>query len=361
MAVITILATLVLPVVTKSIGQGETTKCVTQMRQIGQAYAAYVAALDQWMPCAGNLAFQHDYGPTNWTVPAPPYDNSAFPNNALFESPWFRANWSGSTSFQYWYQAMQPYMNPTANAEYARKSYYEREQKEMDPADMQAMREEQGRLLGIASCPSKRNSPIGYGYNYTAPYGNSACYPNASFNYKWIRDNNDTVGRPTPIDSMGYMTPIPILWYELYVHFGAISEPSNQISFCDTGFVNSATFLNLDPRAWIEITDISDPNNTNSQGYVRFPLIKRYWPNNAANNNKGRFSRAYEVRPWRPVPRHGGRTVCLFFDGSVKALPISDVVSPTYQWGDPPCLYDNRAPHRPPVSPLRWITTPMTP
>ena len=340
MAVIVILASLALPTLIGAISKTEGTKCLAQMRQIGLGYINYLKDYDFWMPCAGSrgdVMFDNQLGTDTY--------------KPTYELPWFRPSWAESAGFLYWFETFQPYLNPSATPAAAiaalqdpnNKDY----EKNFNPSDPQPkLRVEQARLMGILSCPSKSGTPICYGYNYTAPFGNTYCYPNNRDKFKWYRNAGDSAtdsnGSWTPIDYNGLNVPIPILWFEQYVHSSAISSPSTQIAWVDTGQTNSATMALTDSRRWIET-----PTN-NDFGYVRFPLMSGYWPPTSAVAQYGAQNYA-----WRPIGRHGGKASCLNFDGSARSLPILDICSPKVQWGGPDCLFDNKPPTKPPISPLR--------
>ncbi|MFW6162110.1 MAG: hypothetical protein ACODAJ_05030, partial [Planctomycetota bacterium] len=112
----------------------------------------------------------------------------------------------------------------------------------------------------------------------------------------------------------------------------SLTTPSEQIAFCDTGYVNNDADLTTSPEDWTE--------NSSSviKGYVRFPLFDRY---------KETVYKSHS--PWRPVPRHRGKTSCVMFDGSARTIPIAEIVN--YEWGDEKCLFDNKPPHPPPCPP----------
>jgi type II secretory pathway pseudopilin PulG len=323
--------------------QRKATRCVSQLQRIGLAYQNYLKDYDFWMPCGGNkgsemydrtLSGEQSYKPT-------------------YELPWFRPAYTETADFPYWYEALQPCLDPSATAAAATKSFNDRMDGMIPPGPhlsaakpQPALRVEQARLMRLLACPANPDAPVGYGYHYTAPFGNSYCYPNNRDKFKWYRNAGDSAtdsnGSWTPIDYNGLNVPIPILWFEQYVHSSAISSPSTQIAWVDTGQTNSATMALTDSRRWIET-----PTN-NDFGYVRFPLMSGYWPPTSAVAQYGAQNYA-----WRPIGRHGGKASCLNFDGSARSLPILDICSPKVQWGDPDCLFDNKPPTKPPISPLR--------
>jgi len=309
----------------------DSARCLDQLRTIGFGYLSYLKDYNFWMPCAGNK-------------PTEMYDRAldgASGYEPTYELPWFRSLPAQSAGFPYWYEALQRYIDPSATVAAARKSYKDRTGKDIDPANPQpALRVEQARLMRVLACPGKPNAPVGYGYHYTAPFGNSFCYPNARDKFTWYERPQDAASNTNPYDHpvhySGDTLPIPILWYEQYIHSSTLTRPSGQVILCDTGLSTPETRDLADSRLWRETED------NNDEGYVRFPLMKGYWP----PYNK---VPAYRSRPWRPMPRHGGKAACLFPDGSARTIPIQDLCSPGIQWGDPGCLFDNRTPNRPPV------------
>ena len=353
--VILLLASLAIALSVSLRGPDKATRCLAQLHQVGFGYLRYLSDYDSWMPCGGNketemfdrtLSGERGYHPT-------------------YEFPWFRPAWAETPGFPYWYEALQPYLDASATATAARKSYKDRTGKDIgpiNPADVQpamrhwtgtgvdpanpqpALRVEQARLMGILACPAKPDAPVGYGYHYTAPFGNTYCYPNNRDTFRWYlsaadqRNNTNAYDHPVQYD--GKTVPIPILWYAQYLHSSILTKRSDQVILCDTGLSTPETRDLRDSRLWRETPD------NNDEGYVRFPLMKGYWP----PDNKVPF---YRLKPWRPVPRHGGKTACLFFDGGARPIPIEKLCSPDIQWGDPGCLFDNKPPNRPPISPLR--------
>jgi len=357
MAVIIILASLALPALIRAFGAGETTKCLTQIRQVGFGYLNYLKDYDYWMPCAGNQGDE-------MLKSAAGGGKEAY--EPTYELPWFRPAWTQARGFLYWYEAFQPYINSAANRPAAITSYKARvaaltpagKLYEDNPIDEQysLVRAEMARLMGVLRCPGKRDaaptinsdgfsvlrdSPVGYGYNYTAPFGNTACYPNNRDDFKWYQKDMVTFST-TPINYAGLKVPVPILWYGQYVHSSTLTSPSTQVGFCDTGKVRPDISAE-DARGWYE------ESQNCGWGYVRFPLMASYWDGVTVGqyNNKD-YS-------WRPIGRHAGKVSSLFFDGAARVVPIRDLCSPGIQWGDPPCLFDNRPPNRPPISPLRSL------
>jgi hypothetical protein len=148
---------------------------------------------------------------------------------------------------------------------------------------------------------------------------------------------------------------VPLLWYGESVHNSAISVPSAQIVVCDTGLVTNDTNLDVDPTDWVE------NNTSNYFGFVRFPMTSYYTAENFYKQPGLRLGIGgvyYYYGSWRPVPRHGEKTVCVMFDGSAKATHIRDIVG--HQWFDNQCLYDNVPPHKPPVPPKPHLRPGLT-
>jgi len=162
-------------------------------------------------------------------------------------------------------------------------------------------------LCMLYSCYAKKQATIGYGYNYTAPYGVDAIY----------KEKPDLA---KPWDKPG---PVPVLWYGQSVPFSVIKEPSKQIAVCDAGLVTNDAELKTLPEKWEES---KAPNVT---GYVRFPLCEA-----TKQSAKYRSDKA-----WRVVGRHNKRAACLYFDGRAMPHNIRDIVD--YPWGDRRCLFDN--------------------
>jgi len=317
--------------------QRKATRCVSQLQRIGLAYQNYLKDYDFWMPCGGNkgsemydrtLSGEQSYKPT-------------------YELPWFRPAYTETADFPYWYEALQPCLDPSATAAAATKSFNDRMDGMIPPGPhlsaakpQPALRVEQARLMRLLACPANPDAPVGYGYHYTAPLGNSYCYPNARDKFKWYRNYQDaqsgTNAYDHPVHYSGGTLPIPILWYEQYIHSSVLTKKSSQALVCDTGLSTPETRDLTDSGLWRETGD------SNDEGYVRFPLMRGYWP----PYNK---VPAYRAKPWRPMPRHGGKTACVFPDGSARTIPIHDLCNPDIQWGDPGCLFDNKPTTRPPV------------
>ena len=320
-AVIAILAALLMPAILMGMRAAQTSACISQLRQIASVSVSYSKDWDQWMVTGGNKDGVH------------PKDN------LNQEKPW-DYNWSYQWPAPYWHESLQPYINSGASAANAVDSYKARTGTTLSltsSGHRDLIRLEQARLCEIYACPAKKQSIIGYGYNYVAPFGNAACYPNDKCpDFIWYK------GSATPVDYPIYAetsarAPIPILWYNFNVHNSALTVPSAQIAFCDTGQVTNDTNLDTDPDDWTE------NNTTNFYGFVRFPLHDTYTSTTHYKSSSVNYG------SWRPVPRHGGRTACVMFDGSAKTIPVRDIVR--YKWLDDDCLYDNMPPHKPPVPP----------
>jgi hypothetical protein len=261
---------------------------------------------------------------------------------------------------------------------------------------------EVARMCMLYRCPAKKQSVIGYGYNYAAPFGESILYPNenypsnvigidfetksASFRKNFVAHgfawpyfkpgqspwnvNDGPCYKPFSCYQRGEPAPIPILWYGQSAHFGVLTSPSEQIAVCDTGLVindpvvfeyNSSTGSydeegHHDPPDWQEHT--SGLAAVNWAGYTRYPISRVYTHGTPTRKlYRARYcdhttdpdgnKETQRNAAWRPVPRHNGKTCSLFFDGSVSALDIGKIVS--HQWGERGCLFDNMPPHRPPA------------
>jgi len=310
-AIIAILASLLMPAILNAISSGQTSACMTNLRQIAQAWTNYSKDYGGWMVSGGNRSGQH-------------------PGDANQERPW-HVTWNKSSLFPYWYESLQPYINGAARDALARKSLVDHGN--ASPSRDQ-VRAEIARLCGIYTCPVKNQTIIGYGYHYNAPFGNSACYPNRLCpNFRWPCGKGDALRDHPVFHYPGGAAPPPIPWYAPNVSSSAITTPSNQIVVCDTGWVTNDSDATRDPVEWKEHA------KSNSTGYVRFPLHDTY-------TKTSHYRTKY---PWRPVPRHRDKTASVMFDASARAIPIRDIIN--HPWGDPKCLFDNRPPYRPAVGP----------
>jgi len=352
--IIAILAALVAPALIKAMGGTQLTSCIGQLRQIGQAHVAYMKDFDFWMVSCGAKPWETERSnPRFIEMPMDYYSAKELDEKSL-----------------YWYEALAPYINAAATRENAIRRYCQREDKPPSFFDVASYaffyKREIADMCMLYSCPAKKQSAIGYGYNYAAPFGESIVYPVPEEyrrdypleDFSWVAGNGRTYPFPIFADGPSEPAPIPILWYGQSVRFGVITNPSGQIAVCDTGLViNDNQFSGFRPATeWIEASQ--GISAVNYEGYVRFPLNdiytsyasgptdykKRYHNIDDAYNNLELPSDLNYS--WRPVPRHNGRTACLFFDGNVQPINIMDIVS--FDWGNRSCLFDNRPSRKPP-------------
>ncbi len=352
-AIIAILASLVAPALIKAIGGTDLTNCVAQLRQLGQAHVSYMKDFDFWMVSCGA---RPGVGITRFIEP--PMD--------------YKLAQGLSESTPYWYEALAPYINAAATRENAIYRYCQRTG--TDPKVFQfpwmasLYKREIAEMCMLYRCPAKKQSPIGYGYNYAAPFGESIIYPVPREyrhdypveEFSWVAGNARTYPFPIFADGPNQPAPIPILWYAQSVRFGVISDPAGQIAVCDTGLIiNDDQASGYHPASeWIEATE--GHAAINDDGYTRFPLNEMYTKGVGSFMGYKQRYEGHNPDPsqgdplfnlsWRPAPRHNGRTACLFFDGSVRAVDIMEIVS--YDWGHRSCLFDNRPPRRPPCPKL---------
>jgi len=352
-AIIAILAALVAPAVIRALGGTQLTSCIQQLRQIGQAHVAYMKDFDFWMVSCGAKSSE------TWTNPS------------FIEMP---MNYDAARELDekapFWYEALAPYINAMATRENAIHRYCQREDQSPSffnvPTYAFFYKREIADMCMLYRCPAKKQSAIGYGYNYAAPFGESIVYPvprqyrhdYPPEEFSWVAGNARTYTFPIFADGPNQPAPIPILWYGQSVRFGVITNPSGQIAVCDTGLViNDNPFSGFRPATeWIEASE--GHSAVNDDGYVRFPLNETYTSHGSYKDNYYKYDPNYNNLPlpsgmnrsWRPVPRHNGRTACLFFDGNVQPLNIMDIVS--FDWGNRSCLFDNRPPRRPPCPKL---------
>ena len=385
--IITILASLMFPVLVKALSQGDVVNCVQNLRQMGQVSVAYYKDFDFWMITCG-------------------YDKlSEFLENRPFAEPPVdikMMNGLPDDDVPFWYEAMAGYINPAANRRNAKISYEKRTGQILNPADKtttaRKIREEVARMCMLYTCPSKKQSPLGYGYNYCAPFGESIIYPRARYladyhtngppanpsacpkdiefagEFCWpaavaqADSNNDNFTANMvnyPCYPGGQPAPVQILWYAQSVHFGAITNPGGQIAICDTGLITNDPVLDSDlqptgeraasAKEWLE--HVSGRSAIHDKGYTRFPICDWYYKDTSKYRAWKFNYEAHTYDPygeelsefnlsWRPIPRHNGKVVSLFFDGNVKAVDIMDIVGA--EWGDRRCLFDNRPARRPP-------------
>ncbi len=370
-AIITILAALVAPALIKALGGSELTSCIGQLRQIGQAHVSYMKDFDFWMVSCGA---RPGAGITRFIEPPMDLDSAAQLSEAT----------------PYWYEALAPYINPAATRENAIHRYCERTGTDprvfQFPGMASLYKREIADMCMLFRCPAKKQSPLGYGYNYAAPFGESIIYPVPKpyrrdyplEEFRWAKlasINAQPEYFPYPVFADGQPAPIPILWYGQSVRFGVITNPAGQIAVCDTGLIiNDDQMSGYHPASeWVEASE--GHAAINDDGYTRFPLNEMY--TRGVGSFMG-YKQRYEGHnpdpsqgdplfnlSWRPVPRHNGRTACLFFDGNVQAINIMDIVS--YEWGHRSCLFDNRPPRRPPCpkifspypGPAPWGSNPL--
>jgi prepilin-type N-terminal cleavage/methylation domain-containing protein len=356
MAVISILASLLMPAILRSMTHAKTVECIGHLRQIGQGFAQYTSHWESWLICAGNSATEHDRI-------AP-----------ILEDAWITP-WVYRADFPYWYESLTDFVSPGLTPEFLAKKYEEYfdsewptlsdSEVEQDVGDwgteddvgteqpppevptvsaatstlVKSMRFIRAKATPVFACPEFQESVIGYGYNYVAPFGNPSCYGKYGLvkHFRWKTRTKGTFNYPVRYYD-GKMWMIPLLWFGRSAHFGVLATPSQQILVCDTGFVVNAykdRYLTVPrhPSEWLEIL------TEYTEAYVRFPL------SDATINGA-----QYRVKRYRPMPRHGGRVACVMFDGSCQALPVMDVIGA--QWGDVNCWFDNIPSTKPPVSPL---------
>jgi len=391
--IITILTTLMVPILLIAIDQSHRAACIGHLRQVGQAFVGYYKDYDQWMVCCGN-----EEGQLTNRVPfiEPPVDLAAA-SAIVGDGP-------------FWYGLLAPYVNPAATVANAIASYRRRTGSTVDPTGY-ALHDELARLCMLYQCPSKKQSHIGYGYNYCAPFGESRIYPRLEFpdeypqdcylseipplvgddalraafvpkEFCWPYSKGNQWLRPAwyrnfPCYQGGEPAPVPILWYSQSAHFSVITGPARQIAVCDTGLVINdpdPAGVRHPPSEWLEHS--SGQAAVNWTGYVRFPICQDYV------SRIGPFSLIYPFgspkptpyyewytddpdgvvngamnRAWRPVPRHNSKTCCLFFDGSVATPDVERIVS--YEWGERECLFDNTPSQKPPAA--KWPEPPGNP
>jgi len=285
-------------------GDNRGPRCMGNLCQIARSSITYCKDYDLWLPCGGNGAGEHD------------------------ESPMFPAA-TVDVATPAWYEAMQAYLAPGAELAKWRAETALQKGREPTRGELAGYLAE---LSSVLTCPCKRQAGIGYGYNYTAPYGASAVYPYEGSPWTW--EDKDGRGYRYPVDAAGKRSPVPILWYGQHVRTDALSMPPGQVAFCDTGRITNDADLSTPPEEWEE------DGTSNVTGYVRFPLCDSY-----VRSEKYRKTKA-----WRPVARHGHRrdkVGAAMFDGSAQMIQIGKLVGP--RWGDPKCMFDNEPPHRPPA------------
>jgi prepilin-type N-terminal cleavage/methylation domain-containing protein len=365
--VITILASITLPMVLKTFDIGQTTRCVSNIAQISRCSIAYSKDYGMLLVCGGNRDGEHD-----WNYSGP----NRVDAGPVYDGPWdLRRN--TDVKYPFWYEALQPYTSPGSSLTAASASYKKRTGVTISPAtpnatDRDKLRDELANLVGLYRCPGKRQANQGYGYNYAAVFGVSGIFQwdtssdtgngNPYFLHLQWRTQNVNTGiletRPAPVmrfhddANQRVQQAIHVLWYAQNIAGSALMSPSRTIAFCDAGWVTNDTDpVNnpTAPRDWTEYTDVNVnylTKTTNVTGYVRFPLDVGI--NNQAYINGAKYKSG---KPWRPVPRHKGRTVIGNFDGSGARVPIENITS--FPYGDPKCLYGNTFKKEPPLSPYQ--------
>jgi len=207
------------------------------------------------------------------------------------------------------------------------------------------MRYIKAKVAGVFACPELKQNVVGYGYNYVAPFGNPSCYGSYGHvkHFEWKRSSGEPKNYPCRYVDSADPWMIPLLWFGRSAHFGVLTQPSQQILICDTGYILNAyhdvtaNHFNLKsprhPSEWLERVTGS------REGYVRFPL-----------SDATVEGASYKLRRYRPIARHANRVSCLMFDGSAQPIDIMEIVG--RQWGEEGCWYDNIPKTKPPVSPL---------
>lgn len=410
--IITILAGLLLPAIIRAMDITGLQQCLNQMRQIGQAYVNYVKDFDSWMPSAG-ARYEGDI--TQGLTP--PYVNNVGPFSEPPVDYDAALKACSNLEFPFWYAALAPYVNPVATWKNAVTSYCKR--MNVTPAqvtDDAWYHLEVARLCMMYTCPAKKRSILGYGYNYAAPFGESILYPfnqtlygldypsrscdhlpqnaadqdKAQDEYCWPTTVTNQTGNPDnpnlvtftgfanyPCYAQGNPCGLPILWYGQSVHASVLTDPSAQIAVCDTGLVTNDPTQEYKPGVGLVYGPGALPPEWREgtisfsgecyRGYTRFPMSRVYTGEDVAWSDKTSKKRVWWYKnlyrrcavalsgskdyrgdvSWRPVPRHNGKTVCMFFDGRAMPFDINDIVN--YEWGDRRCLFDNRPPSKPPV------------
>lgn len=406
-AIITILSSLLLPAIFSAGESANLSACLMNLRQMGQAFTNYLKDFDFWMVSCGAYgsivrmkpgtspsSFQpFREPPLNYTEASNISTSKRFPfwysSLAVYVNP--AATWD---------QAVRSYLARNPDKTY--------DQVMLDATQFHI---EVARISMMYICPSKKTSAIGYGYHYAAPYGESILYPfvpqsKYGLDYPWsncdgVADDSDkamdeycwpcayTIADPTaeggrrvvsggfrpyPPYTGGAPAPLPILWYGQSVHFSVLTDPSAQIGVCDTGLIVNDPVWKYDPNLgyiaptneynppeqWREAT--VDKSSECWRGFTRFPLNRFYTGEDVTFEQydktlyyykfnyrcyDGTGNNIYYDLAWRPVPRHGKRVGCMFFDGRAMPVDIRDIVN--YEWGDRRCLFDNKPPYKPPV------------
>ncbi len=407
-AIITILSSLLLPAIFSAGESANLSACLMNLRQMGQAFTNYLKDFDFYMVSCGGYGVLERMRPG---IPVPPPFFQPFrepPLDPIAATEVLKTRrfpfWYSSLAIYVnpaatWEQAVRSYLarNPGVNYD-------------PNAGDLSEYHVELAKISGMYVCPSKKASTIGYGYNYAAPYGESILYPfdqnkygldypsvdcdgtaddadKAPDEFCWpcaytIDDATAPGGRrvvlagyrPYPPYTGGTPAGLPILWYGQSAHFSVLTDPSAQIGVCDTGLVVNDPTLTWStgfppklvpgppvmPPKWREA--MVGKSGECWRGFTRFQMNRFYTGEDVTfdDSTKVLYYYKYNYRyydgtgknptldlGWRPVPRHGSRTGCMYFDGRAMATNISDIVG--YEWGDRRCLYDNRPPYKPPV------------
>ena len=357
-AIIGILAALLMPAILGAINSAQTETCKSNLRQLSGAVVSYTKDWNSMLPSGGTS----DYARSGhiWTGPNAGSEHDEEPWASVVEMTGVYSPRRDRNKFPYWYEACLSYLNSQASYYHARESL---KAKGTSNPSRDEIREEGARIAGVLTCPAKKQTVMGYGYHYTAPFGvnygpytvstlqNSGvypCWPKASpkqvdvhyAGFKWAfapaGQDNPSLGVKWynyPINTRSRKTTVAVMWYGKAIPGGSITNPSAQIQFCDTGKVTNDKDNKTGPEDWIE------NNTSNLRGYTRYPLYDKY----------EQSARYRDTHAWRPVPRHGERTCSAMWDGSVHTYPIRDIIN--QKWGEKDCLFDNKPPHEPAVPP----------
>jgi prepilin-type N-terminal cleavage/methylation domain-containing protein len=371
--VITILASITMPALLRAFSIGQSTKCVSNIGQIIRASVGYTKANDQFLVCAGSRAEPNWSGASthehDWNISGAHQTSTGPCWDGAWDRPWWKSHGRHNHRYPYWYETLQPYTSPGTSWKDAVKSYNDRNGTSISPdttndSDRNKIREELAKLCGIYTCPGKKQAAVGYGMHYAAVYGVSGVYVDDNTNsapfsggnpyfehYEW-RSVQGKAGGVDDLGSIEYnnfpkmywhdpqyepiIQSIPVLWYQQNIPAAALSTPSKTIAFCDTGWITNDPNPDTDP---VPADEWEEHDKWNDTGYVRFPLDGGYVS-----------STWYKTRqPWRPAPRHNGKTVIGNFDGSARIVDIQDIVG--YPYGHPKSLYSNDARQAPPLAP----------
>lgn len=314
--IISILAGLLLPAIIYALGTADLANCLSNLRQMGQAFTNYYKDFDSWMvSCGAPETISNSY-PQNGPFVEPPMDLEAVQVTL------------GQGRFPSWYVALATYVNPAATWKNAVNSYCLSEGKPTSPLpDSYYIHREIAKICMLYTCPAKKQATLGYGYNYAAAFGESVLYPFDKVKYvadypsyacrgaknggSAVKDaaqdqfcwpygaasgGTDPSGFfPYPCFLTGGPAPLPIMWYGQSASFGVLTQPTAQIAVCDTGLVTNApvwekvvvssskgvdrydwgpSTKKSPPAEWTEFTTNRAANN--EHGYVRFPLSKIY-------------------------------------------------------------------------------------